>query len=410
MFFYQNFILISAQNHLMAITKSKLAPQQPMKKIIEEKLDRDDKIILNYLKVSYHLAKREMPKEEFQHFIDLVGDLGMETINDSSLTYTSVNSVTDFQSACAKVVLENVISEISSADVFSLMVDESTGKRKRLLAYVQYFHDNQLKTNLLENIEITTAKADAETITAKILTELNIKGLDIRRMVGIGTDGASVMTGKKSGVVVRLREHNPSLIGIHCAAHRCSLAASQAAKQIPQLNEYSRTLDHIFNYFSGSALRANKLREIQLLLELPTLKYAQVHSVHWLSLEKAVEVIYRTYPALVCALEHEATSNPAAKGIIQQVSQYSFIAITHMLMDILPFLSKLSKAFQSESTDFSKIQPVVNSICEALRDLLECEGAFVGKLCFFVEPDNDKVIYKQPVSESVKSVITEDIA
>ena len=51
------------------------------------------------------------------------------------------------------------------------MVDESTDRanRKRLLAYVQYFHDNQLKTNLLENIEITTAKADAETITAKIL-------------------------------------------------------------------------------------------------------------------------------------------------------------------------------------------------------------------------------------------------
>ena len=85
----------------MAITKSKLAPQQPMKRIIKEKLDRDDEIIVNYLKVSYHLAKEEMPKAEFQHFIDLVGDLGIETINDSLLTYNSVNSVTDFQSANA---------------------------------------------------------------------------------------------------------------------------------------------------------------------------------------------------------------------------------------------------------------------------------------------------------------------
>ena len=131
-------------------------------------------------------------------------------------------------------------------------------------------------------------------------------------MVGIGTDGASDMTGRKSGVVAKLREHTPSLIGIHCAAHRCALTASQAAKQIPQLKEYSHTLTNIFYYFSGSALRSNKLREIQLLLELPTLKYAQVHSVRWLSMEKAVEVVYRTYPALVVALEHEATSNPAA--------------------------------------------------------------------------------------------------
>ena len=122
------FILISAQNHLMVITMSKLAPEQPVKKITEEKLDRDDEIIVNYLKVSYYLAKREMPKEEFQHFIDLVADLGMETIDDSSLTYTRVSSVTDFQSAYANVVLENVISEISSADVFLLMADESTDR------------------------------------------------------------------------------------------------------------------------------------------------------------------------------------------------------------------------------------------------------------------------------------------
>ena len=121
-------------------------------------------------------------------------------------------------------------------------------------------------------------------------------------------------------------------------------------------------------------------------------------------------MIYRTYPALVIALEHEATSNPAAKGLFHQVSQYSFIVITHMLMDILPFLGKLSKVFQNESIDFSKIQPVVDSTCEALKDLIECEGAFVGKLCFFIETENDEVRYKQPVSESTKAVVTEEIS
>ena len=41
-----------------------------------------------------------------------------------------------------------------------------------------------------------------------------------------------------------------------------------------------------------------------------------------------------------------------------------------MLMDILPFLGSLSKVFQKESIDFSKIQPVVDSTCEALEILL----------------------------------------
>ena len=141
--------------------------------------------MVNYLKISYHMAKREMPKEEFEYFIRLFDDLGVKTIkehknpNDPSeitFPYTNHYSVSDFQSACAQVVLDDVLSEISSSQVYSLMIDESTDRanKKQLLAYLQYFHEKKLKTNLLENIEITS-KADAETITSKILTELNIK-------------------------------------------------------------------------------------------------------------------------------------------------------------------------------------------------------------------------------------------
>ena len=104
-------------------------------------------------------------------------------------------------------------------------------------------------------------------------------------------------------------------------------------------------MSSIFHYYSNSALRANKLREIQKLLNLPELKYAEVHSVRWLSLDRAVKVIYRTYPALVVALSHEATSNPTAKGLFHEVSQYKFIMFTHILLDILPFLTRLSKVF-----------------------------------------------------------------
>ena len=110
------------------------------------------------------------------------------------------------------------------------------------------------------------------------------------------------MTGRQSGVVFRLREHVPILIGVHCAAtHRCALATSQAAKAIPEFESYARTVSSIFHHYSNSALCANKFREIQKLLNLPELKYAEVHSVRWLSLDRAVKVIYRTYPALVVA-------------------------------------------------------------------------------------------------------------
>ncbi len=151
------------------------------------------------------------------------------------------------------------------------------------------------------------------------------KGLNVANLVGMGTDGASVMTGRKTGVVVRMREHSPAIVGVHCAAHRCALAASQAANGIPQMAHYSRVVSNIFHYFSNSALRSNKLREIQNILELPQLKYAEVHSVRWLSLEKAVSAVYRTYPALCMALAHEATTNPTAKGYPRKSTSFGLL-------------------------------------------------------------------------------------
>ena len=45
-----------------------------------------------------------------------------------------------------------------------------------------------------------------------------------RRLIGMGSDGAAVMTGCHTGLAVRLRETAaPSLLSIHCVAHRLSL-------------------------------------------------------------------------------------------------------------------------------------------------------------------------------------------
>lgn len=272
---------------------------------------------------------------------------------------------------------------------------------------MQYLDEDGVKCVLLENLLITTASANADTITEKIKSCLESKNINISKMVGIGTDGASVMTGKNNGVVKKLKEFAPSLIGVHCAAHRCSLATSQATKSIPELEAYSRTVTNIFYYFSNSALRSNKLVEIQTLLQLPSLKFANIHSVRWLSLQNAVEVLYRTYPALVVALEHEAVTNSVAKGLLNEVTQYKFIGFTHLMMDILPFIGRLSKTFQTSALDFSKISPAVSATCDALEDLLHAEGVYMDTLLCFVDPES---VYKRPVLESKASQVKENIS
>ena len=78
------------------------------------------------------------------------------------------------------------------------------------------------------------------------LEELKANNLDIRKLTGISTDGASVTTGLKCSGVKLLREYSPSLVGIHCVAHRTSLDTSQTAKVIKDTDECSNVVSSGF--------------------------------------------------------------------------------------------------------------------------------------------------------------------
>lgn len=59
-------------------------------------------------------------------------------------------------------------------------------------------------------------------------------------MIGFGSDGANVMSGEGKGVHGRLKEQNAHMVHIHCMAHRLALCTSQAANDIPRLEEVPR--------------------------------------------------------------------------------------------------------------------------------------------------------------------------
>ncbi|WAR31456.1 ZN862-like protein [Mya arenaria] len=318
------------KQQLNTVQRSSLSSQKPMQKLLATKISKDDDMALNLLKTAYYIAKHELPKVEMKHVVDYAKFIGC--VCESGL-------------------------------------------------------NNFLK---LSNKLISEGSANAKNIVSLVVSELKAKGLDITKMVGIGTDGASVMAGKMGGVVKLLQGHSPSLIGVHCAAHRTTLATSQAAKLVQHMEEFARTIASTFRYFNNSALGSNRLCAIQSLLDMPELKFAEVHSVRWLSLEHAVQVVYRTYPALCMVLEREATVEAAAKGLLHEVNQFKFIAITHLMMDTLPFISRLSKTFQKETLDFSLVKSVVMSTCECLKDLIEVDGVFVDKLSKFVKVEGNK--------------------
>ena len=136
------------------------------------------------------------------------------------------------------------------------------------------------------------------------------------------------MAGKHNGVVKKFLKENPQNYWVFIVQRTIVHWLHLQLLSLFLIYSSNNTLFNIFHLISGSAQMCNKFKKIELFLDQPSLKYAKIHSERWLSLERAVQVIYRTYPAL-CALEHEGSSITAAKGLAQEGKQYKFIAVTH---------------------------------------------------------------------------------
>ena len=93
------------------------------------------------------------------------------------------------------------------------------------------------------------------------------------RLVGLGSDGAAVMTGKHSGVAARLKRRQPVLTSIHCVAHRLALAANQSGDAVAYISRtFKPTLRQLLQFYENSPVRTSGLHSIQQLLDIPEKK------------------------------------------------------------------------------------------------------------------------------------------
>ena len=102
---------------------------------------------------------------------------------------------------------------------YGLIIDESTDLsiHKKLVVYIRYVCPIEIcvKTKLVGNIRIPDGTAS--TIVTEVINKLRTIGLQTVNLLGLGSDGASVMFGRKTGVGVQLLKES-------CA---CSLCCAQ---------------------------------------------------------------------------------------------------------------------------------------------------------------------------------------
>ena len=111
-----------------------------------------------------------------------------------------------------------------------------------------------------------------ETIYSAIVSCLREKNIQLSKLVGMGFDGAATFSGKRSGVQMRLKTNAPHSLFVHCHCHLLQLACVQAANNTSGIKHAYTTTTSLWKFFHYSPKRAETLKEVQLVLDLPELK------------------------------------------------------------------------------------------------------------------------------------------
>ena len=184
-----------------------------------------------------------------------------------------------------RIDLQELLQEQSC--FLSTMNDSSTdsGISEQELVYVRVLsHDYEPTTKFLSIKKLPNG--DAKNIMDAVVHSLEQDGkcLDWRdKLVSCIVDGAAVMTGSISGVVTRMKEEAPHLIGIHCTAHRLELAIRDGAKSMGFLTEVDTMLQKLYKFYHYSAKNWEGLQTCSQALAVSIRKPPNIMGTRWIA-------------------------------------------------------------------------------------------------------------------------------
>ena len=81
-----------------------------------------------------------------------------------------------------------------------------------------------------------------------------------KKLVTLGSDGASVMLAKNNGVIALLQAIQLSMIAVHCSGHRLELAFKDMIKKVANADKVVTLLSGLYYMYRNSALNRTNLK------------------------------------------------------------------------------------------------------------------------------------------------------
>lgn len=247
----------SHQQHLAAVEAELLSRVSVFQHQVSYREQVRESVYYNAFLSLYWVAKEELANCKFVRLLLLVEDLGVTDLK--LFQHRSSGSVREMFLLLGKVIKEHVCKRARLSNCFGLLCDEvcDISCKEQLVTFLKFVDPDTGKATTeflaIDDVLQHSTSANAEAIKTVLIRQLNESQVELKKLTSLSSDGASVMTGKRNGVAVLLREESKVMLNVHCICHRLALACGDANDEVSYIKTVEKILVQLWSFFKNSA-------------------------------------------------------------------------------------------------------------------------------------------------------------
>uniref|UniRef100_A0A8C5MRD2 Uncharacterized protein n=1 Tax=Leptobrachium leishanense TaxID=445787 RepID=A0A8C5MRD2_9ANUR len=288
---------------------------------------------------------------------------------------------------------------VEQAPKLSVYIDESTtvSSQSVLIVYIRASVNGKDPVTFFLDL-LHLPKADAQSIEATLTTCLSKHGFNndflATNWIGVCSDGASVMLGRKSGVLERLSGKYPQLV----KCHRLELSISDTIDSVPGLQHVTSFFEKLYAVYHQSPKNLRELFECAKELEVQILKIGKVFTVRWVaSSQRAIRAVWESYPALHSHLvkastssEHTTKQKSVFSGLNKVLTSEEYLLNLAGVADAVQEMGLLSEALQRDDITLPRAYQLINRSVRAIEKMKDMPGKHLKEAMESLEKGNFK--------------------
>ena len=282
--------------------------------------------------------------------------------------YTSKTIQNELVEVIGMAICNDILQEVQKAKYYSIIADEVTdvSNKEQLSHTIRYVSSGTVKEMFVDFVEV-------ERITGRALGEAILhwlvnNGLSAVNLRGQCYDGASNMSGARSGCQAIIQQQAPKASYVHCSSHRLNLAIVAACK-IAAFKNAESYIGEIARFFDFSPKRQRLFDKAVERMASPgkAKKLKDVCRTWWvqridsyLVFEELLPAVHTTLQAMVHPRQYaelgtdwdwDGETITKANGFLYQLESSSFLVCFEILLKILFYLREITIKLQIQAID-----------------------------------------------------------